>query len=172
MKLTHTFLALFCAATFACTGIGLAQSAPTSGNVPGLLFGSQIKGAEVKNLQAQEIGSIYELAVDPDSGLVRFVVLDVGGFLGIDERKVAIPWRAFQITTIKDGIGTFVLDTTKDKLEKAPAFDATKITQLYDRAQSEPIFDYWSVTWFEPVTTGSSAAAPAGSPTASLSSVK
>jgi hypothetical protein len=172
MKFTHTSLALLCAATIVSSGVAFAQTASSSGNVPGLLFGSKIKGSEVKNLQAQDIGSIDELVVDPDSGQVRFVVLNVGGFLGVDAKEVAVPWRAFQVTENKDGAGNFVLDTTKDKLEQAPAFDATKITQMYDRAQSEPIFDYWSVTWFEPLTTGSSAAVPAGSPASISSSAK
>jgi hypothetical protein len=81
--------------------------------------GSEIKGSKVKNLQNEEIGDIYEILVEPVAGQVRFAILSVGGFLGIGDTKVAIPWKAFEI--IKEGDKPkWVLDATKERLQNAP----------------------------------------------------
>ena len=47
--------------------------------------------------------------------------LGVGGFLGIAEKDVAVPFDAVKRTT-KDGKIYLTLDTTKDALKGAPGF--------------------------------------------------
>jgi hypothetical protein len=56
---------------------------------------------------------------------VRFSIVNVGGFLGIGGTRVAVPWTAFQITKEGDK-PKFVVDGTKDFLEKAPRVDDKK----------------------------------------------
>ena len=67
-----------------------------SGGYPALVIASEIKEAKVHNLQNQEIGYIDEVLMEPSTGQVRFVVLNIDGFLGIGGTKVAVPWTAFQ----------------------------------------------------------------------------
>jgi sporulation protein YlmC with PRC-barrel domain len=129
------------------------------GAYPALIAASEIKGTKVKNLQNEDIGYIEEVLLDPDTGDVRFAVLNVGGFLGIGGTKVAVPWNAFQIT--KEGNKPkYVLDATKDRLEKAPKVAGNHYARLYTRQDAEPIFIYWHITWVEPST----GASPANSP--------
>ena len=61
-----------------------------------LLAASEVKGARVINFQNENIGDIDELLIESDTGQVRFAVLSVGGFLGLGNTKVAVPWLAFQ----------------------------------------------------------------------------
>jgi hypothetical protein len=49
--------------------------------------------------------------------------VSVGGFLGIGDTMVAIPWKAFECRKDEDGNAYLTLDTTKEKLEKAPGFN-------------------------------------------------
>ena len=49
----------------------------------GFLLSSKITGSHVKNHQNEDIGTIDNLVVNPETGRVRFAVLGVGGFLGI-----------------------------------------------------------------------------------------
>jgi len=69
-----------------------------------------------------------------------------GGFLGLGSTTVAVPWTAFQIS--KDGDKTkYVLDATKERLEKAPKVEGKNYERLYARETAEPIFIYWEETW-------------------------
>ena len=117
-----------------------------TGSYPSLLAASEMKGTEVKNLQNQDIGDIHELLIEPTIGRVRFVILSVGGFLGIGDTKVAVPWSAFQITKEGDK-PKYVLDATKERLMQAPRVEGKNYDRLYARETAEPIFVYWHVIW-------------------------
>ncbi|HZW47963.1 MAG TPA: PRC-barrel domain-containing protein [Microvirga sp.] len=58
---------------------------------PGQWRASQIEGLDVYNQNNEKIGDISEMLVD-QSGKIQAVVIGVGGFLGIGERNVAIPF--------------------------------------------------------------------------------
>ena len=111
-----------------------------------LLAASEIKGAKVTNFQNQDIGDIDELLIEPATGQVRFAVLSIGGFLGLGSTKVAVPWLAFQFGN--DGSKTkYLLDATRERLEKAPRVEGKNYERLYRADVAEPIFGYWDVEW-------------------------
>jgi sporulation protein YlmC with PRC-barrel domain len=131
-------------------GAPVAQGAKNPAtNYPALVGASEIKGTHVKNLQGQDLGAIEEVLLDPDSGQVRFVVLEVGGFLGLGSTKVAVPISAFQITQ-EGNRPHWVLDADKEKLKNAPKVEGRNYQRLYTKDVAEPIFVYWKVTWVEP----------------------
>ena len=170
MKSNITSIAVAFAAAFLFEQGTVAQE--RTSNYAGLLSGTQIKGAEVMNLQNQEIGSIEEVLVDPSSGRVRFAVLSVGGFLGLGDTEVAVPWDAVQVTKSGDN-PKYVVDATKERLEKAPRVAGKKYDRLYTRQEAEPTFVYWGITWYDigigaGASTGTSPDA-ATSPTATAS---
>ena len=113
-----------------------------------LLAISEIKGARVINFQNQDVGEIDELLIDPDSSQIRFAVVSVGGFLGLGSTRVAVPWQAFQKTR-ENGRVRYMLDATKERLEKAPRVEGKNYERLYPADVSEPIFVYWDVRWME-----------------------
>jgi hypothetical protein len=43
------------------------------------------------------LGEIEEVLIDARSGCVRYVVLALGGFLGIGRRQITVPWSAFTL---------------------------------------------------------------------------
>ena len=163
MKTPLLTTALLCAASVAFSNVAVAAPKDSSLLTPtakteavtdydGFLLGTKIIGSHLKNLQNQDIGTIDDLVVNPDTGRVRFAVLDVGGFLGIDAAKVVVPWGAVGLEKNKPGDApSYVIDATKDRLEKAPKFDASKLSDLYARANAQPIFDYYSITFFDDV---------------------
>ena len=136
-------------------GESIAQGAKNPAtNYPALMTASEIKGTHVKNLQNQDLGEIEEVLIEPDTGHVRFVILEVGGFLGLGATKVAVPWTAFQLTKAGNK-PSWVLDADKEKLKNVPKIDAKGYQRLYTGAEAEPIFVYWKITWVEPETTPS-----------------
>jgi hypothetical protein len=112
----------------------------------GLLASSEIKGTKAKNLQDEEIGHIHEILVEPVAGQVRFALLSVGGFLGLGDTKVAVPWQAFQITE-EDGKLKWVLDATKERLQNAPRLEGENYDRLYAQETAEPVYVYWHIEW-------------------------
>jgi len=111
-----------------------------------LLAASEIKGSTVRNGQREEIGNIDELLIEPDSGRVRFAILSVGGFLGLGSTRVAVPWSAFEISR-QGGKMTYMLDATRERLEKAPRVEGKNYERLYAQETAEPIFVYWDELW-------------------------
>src|SRR5688500_12772578 len=56
---------------------------------PADLRASDIIGMDVRNTANEDLGEIADVVID-DGKTIRAIVLDVGGFLGIGERRVAV----------------------------------------------------------------------------------
>ena len=83
---------------------------------------SGLIGMEVRNRENQKLGEIKDLVMDMDSGKVSYVVLSVGGFLGIGEKLIALPANAAKVGENPEFL---VLDADKAKIQAAPGFAAT-----------------------------------------------
>jgi len=82
------------------------------------LMGTTVYGADDVN-----IGEIGDILITAD-GKIDAYVIDVGGFLGVGEKKVAV--GSDNLTFLADAQGTKYLYTTftKEQLEAQPAYDA------------------------------------------------
>lgn len=81
-----------------------------------------------------KIGEIMDVLVDRD-GKATALIIGVGGFLGMGEKDVAVPFNAVQVTT-KDNKRYLVMNTTKDALKGAKGFkyDRNATTWIPDDA--------------------------------------
>jgi sporulation protein YlmC with PRC-barrel domain len=150
MKITLNTIAVSLLLILVGAGGSVAWAVKNSAtNYPNLVAASEIRGTHVKNPQNQDLGTIDEVLIDPDTGQVRFVILEVGGFLGLGSTKVAVPLNAFQITQ-EGNKAKWVLDADKEKLKNAPKVEGKNYQRLYTRTAAEPIFLYWKVSWIEP----------------------
>jgi hypothetical protein len=77
----------------------------------------------VMNGAGERIGVVQDLVMGPDAKVVAAVV-GVGGFLGIGEKEVAVPFSAMQVTR-RDNEWHLVVDTTRDALKDAPSYETT-----------------------------------------------
>ena len=66
---------------------------------PGQWRASKLEGLDVYNSNNEKIGDISELLVD-NSGKIQAVVIGVGGFLGMGEHDVAVPFE--QMTFVNE----------------------------------------------------------------------
>ena len=138
--------------TLVCASGAIAWAAAAKNpatNYPSLVGTSDIKGTHVKNLQGQDLGQIEDVLIDPDTAQVRFIILEVGGFLGLGSTRVAVPLSAFQITKEGDK-SKWVLDADKEKLKNAPKVEGKNYQRLYSKTEAKPIFVYWKIDWVEP----------------------
>jgi sporulation protein YlmC with PRC-barrel domain len=93
-----------------------------------------------------KIGEIMDVLVDRD-GKVSALIIGVGGFLGMGEKDVAVPFNSVRATTKDNNKYYLVMNSTKDALKSAKGFK-------YDRN---------AMTWIPeeaPATTSSPTAPP------------
>jgi hypothetical protein len=80
---------------------------------------SKLLGHKVINEQNEDIGKIDDFIVGRDRLL--FVILEVGGFLGIGAHRVALPISAVDMETVKGKIR--IQGASRDELKKMPEFN-------------------------------------------------
>jgi sporulation protein YlmC with PRC-barrel domain len=81
---------------------------------------------DVYDTHDNKIGAVSDVLLDK-SGQVSAVILSVGGFLGIGEKDVAVPFNALQIRE-KNENRYLVVDASKDALQAATGY-------IYDRTK-------------------------------------
>lgn len=112
------------ALAFVATGPALAQSAGfVSKQSASELRSSKLVGTNVYGPNDEKIGDINEVLID-NGGSVHAVVIGVGGFLGVGEKDVAVPFKSLNIKHTKDSdkIDRVSVRYTKDQLKNAPSF--------------------------------------------------
>jgi len=84
---------------------------------------SKLVGTSVYGTDNSKIGSVDDVLIGSD-GSVRAVVVGVGGFLGVGQKDVAIPFNALNIARKPDStaIDKISVTYTKDQLQNAPTF--------------------------------------------------
>lgn len=100
------------------------------------ILASSIMGMSIKNKpsdDAEEIGTVNDLIMNKQHKLVG-VVVGVGGFLGLGQKNVGIPWSAVKNIDTKKGVA--VADVDKKQLENAPSF-TTKEEQEQKQKQQQ-----------------------------------
>ena len=76
-----------------------------------------------------KIGDISDVLLSAD-GKVNALIIGVGGFLGMGEKDVAVPFSAVKHAT-RDGKVYLTLDTTKDALKAAPGLKYDRSTTTW-----------------------------------------
>ncbi|MGO9171705.1 MAG: PRC-barrel domain-containing protein [Rhodomicrobium sp.] len=84
------------------------------------VLGTDFIGTPVNDKSGQQIGKIANLVFD-QTGRIELAVIGVGGFLGIGEKDVAVPFDAVK-SDVANGKHVFVMDATKDQLTAAPVY--------------------------------------------------
>jgi len=98
----------------------IAEKMAASG-VEGGISANKLINENVKNAANEEIGDINDVLIGAD-GKVAAVIVGVGGFLGLGEKDVALPFD--QLSFAKDADGNIAVSTamTKAALEAAPQY--------------------------------------------------
>ncbi len=85
---------------------------------------SQLVGTKVFNSAGDNIGNIEDIVLKPD-GSLDAVVISVGGFLGIGDKYVAVPFDNLKISRDSAAI-KIVTEGTKESLKALPAYQFYK----------------------------------------------
>ena len=92
--------------------------------VQGVLLSTEtLLGSDVKNPQGQDVGDLKHLMLDPHTGRVMYAVVAIGGFLGMGEKTVVVPWNALEVA--RDG-KSLVLNVSPQMLPQVSAYEKGK----------------------------------------------
>ncbi len=84
------------------------------------LTASSIIGDEVLSRGGEKLGKINDIMIELASGKMEYIVIELGGFLGIGEKYFAVPFALLKVDTKNEA---FIFDQTKEALHAAPGFD-------------------------------------------------
>ena len=102
----------------ATTTSAAAATNPSGNEIqPDQVRATKMLGSTVYDVQNRDIGSVKDLIIDKD-GRVAAAVVDVGTFLGMGGKYVAVPLDA-----IKTDNNRLTLDMTKEQLQQAQAYN-------------------------------------------------
>jgi len=79
---------------------------------------SKVIGSSVVNDANETVGKVDDLIVSPDDNKSAYVILSVGGWLGVGTHLVAVPYNMLLIS--KDKI--LLPGVTKDQMKSMPEF--------------------------------------------------
>lgn len=95
---------------------------------------------EVVNASNEKIARIEDIMLDVETGRANYAVLSSGGFLGIGDEHVAIP---FEILKVDFENERCVLDVPKERFENAPTFDENDWPDFSNPEFQERIRKHW-----------------------------
>jgi sporulation protein YlmC with PRC-barrel domain len=90
---------------------------------------SNLLGRLVRNMENENLGDIEELIISIQNEQIIYAVIGRGGFLGIGEDLVAVPYEALTLTHDPDDADDywFVLDVDEEAWDNAPALTLDEI---------------------------------------------
>ena len=108
-----------------------------------LIASDRVEGTAVKRSNGDKIGRIERLMLDKLSGKVAYAILSFGGFLGMGDKHLPIPWT--KLTYNRD-FEAYQLDLSDDVLKKAPSYNADKEFDWGDRSQEIEVHNYYGIS--------------------------
>ena len=111
---------------------------------------SKVRGTKVYNLQDEHLGEIDDIVLSKHSGEAQFAIMSFGGFLGIGEKRHPLPWQTLTYDEDKDG---YVVNLSKEQLERAPTLDRGDHDRLKDRSFGASVYSHYGLApyWAPPI---------------------
>jgi sporulation protein YlmC with PRC-barrel domain len=96
---------------------GAAAVAPATGTFPVAKDVESLMGKDVYGADGKDVGDLENVLVGPN-GRVRAAIVEFGGFLGIGEHKVAVPWEELNIQGDR-----VTVNMTEDQVKAMPRWN-------------------------------------------------
>ena len=107
---------------------------------PDVMAADTLDGNTVLSSDGDDVGKIKDIMLDVQGGRVAYAVLSSGGFLGIGDKLLAIPWSALTLDTDRK---CFVLSVTSEQIKNAPGFDKDQWPAMADRTWATSVHQYY-----------------------------
>ena len=121
------------------------QTQATTQKPHNLIVSDRVEGTAVRQSDGTKVGIIKRVMIDKLSGKVAYAVLNFGGFLGIGDKHLPVPWERMTYNTT---LGAYEINLSEEELGKAPAYAADKNFDWGDRAREIEIHDYYKTQYY------------------------
>ena len=121
---------LLSAATTTPAAVSFVSEQTTTELRAGMLIGQT-----VINAGNETVGAINDLVFDAQ-GRIGTVIIGVGGFLGVGQKSVGVPFGSLTFSNDRKGVRMVTLDVTKEALLAAPDFKVTDKT-TFEKAKDK-----------------------------------
>lgn len=104
---------------------------------PTLIASDKVQGTAIYDASGTKLGAVEHVMLDKVQGRVAYVVMSVGGMLGVPSAFRPVPWDELTYDQTRRG---YVLRLSSERLAAAPSFpaeDAPWSDPLYERRVSE-----------------------------------
>jgi hypothetical protein len=91
--------------------------APSTREADSLIASDRVEGTPVRRSDGTKIGTIDRLMIDRHSGHVAYAVMNFGGFLGLGQQHLPIPWARLTYDRTLCG---YQLDMSDEDFGRAP----------------------------------------------------
>jgi sporulation protein YlmC with PRC-barrel domain len=115
-------------------------SATAEGPGPDVMAAATLDGNKVISSDGEDVGKVKDIMLDVSSGRIAYAVLSSGGFLGIGDKLLAIPWHALTLDTEQK---CFVLSMTAEGVRNAPGFDKDHWPSMADQTWATSVHQYY-----------------------------
>ena len=110
-----------------------------------LISSRRVEGTPVYDKSGQKLGTVHSVMIEKVSGRVPYAVMAFGGFLGLGSHVHPVPWELLTYDVDRDG---YVVDLTREQLEKAPAMRLDDSDRPVDSRYEEATDYYGTVKWW------------------------
>ena len=110
-----------------------------------LISSRRVEGTPVYNRADERLGSIHSVMIDKKSGKVAYAVLSFGGVFGFGEHVHPVPW---EVLTYDVGLDAYVVDLTREQLEKAPMLRLDQADRPQPKDYEEVSGYYAKLPWW------------------------
>lgn len=111
------------------TGVG------ATGSTLGAFTAEELIDSTVIGVDGEQIAEVSDLVLGANNE-VTDVLVNVGGFLGIGQKVVALDVNSLQVTQDESGDTMIVTNLTEEQLENMASFEATESTRLQSGVDS------------------------------------
>ncbi|TDV21039.1 PRC-barrel domain-containing protein [Paraburkholderia caballeronis] len=115
-------------------------SETAAGPGPDVMAASTLDSDRVLSSDGEEVGKVKDIMLDVQTGRVAYVVMSSGGFLGIGDKLLAIPWSALTLDTNRK---CFLLAMPSERVKDAPGFDKDHWPAMADRTWASSVHQYY-----------------------------
>jgi sporulation protein YlmC with PRC-barrel domain len=110
-----------------------------------LISSRRVEGTPVYDKDGQKLGTVHSVMIEKVSGRVAYAVMAFGGFLGLGSHVHPVPWELLTYDVDRDG---YVVDLSREQLEKAPAMRLDDDDRPVDDTYQEATDYYGTIRWW------------------------
>src|SRR6516162_873828 len=123
----------------------MMQTGATSWETHHLIASDRVEGTPVRNTDGTTIGTIDRVMIDKLTGNVAYAVLSFTGFVGVEQRRLPIPWREL---TYDRKLAAYHLDVSENEHRAMPLgrdIDWGERSRELERHDGDRLKVYWGI---------------------------